>query len=325
MPGVLLNHWMQLALITGEPIPAAKRAGDAVIGATVNTTGSLRVRADKVGAVGLAIGTGTDVAIEAADITLVSGSLAGVVTAISLSRATMRNIRQNLFFALAYNGIGIPVAAGILHPFFGIRLSPVIAAAPRRAGDEGPGGRAGGGERQRVAIARAVVGDRRLLLADEPSGALDSVNADEVMRLLHEACQRGMAAVVVTHDAQLAAWADRVVFLRDGRLTGRTTRPPGPNPSSPLDRSGEHRTARAPRPGRRGGRNHRPPGGGPLRTRRPGPLQARGLVGLSRAAWPRHVAPAAVHAYLSCRASQHALLHAADCAGGQRRRHHSIE
>jgi len=63
-----------------------------------------------------------------------------------------------------------------------------------------------GGERQRVAIARAVVGERRLLLADEPSGALDSVNAEEVMRLLHEACKRGVAAVVVTHDAQLASW-----------------------------------------------------------------------------------------------------------------------
>jgi len=85
-----------------------------------------------------------------------------------------------------------------------------------------------GGERQRVAIARAVVGDRRLLLADEPSGALDSVNAEDVMRLLHEACARGVAAVVVTHDAQLAAWADRVIFLRDGRVSGRTTRPPGP-------------------------------------------------------------------------------------------------
>src|SRR6266496_132648 len=85
-----------------------------------------------------------------------------------------------------------------------------------------------GGERQRVAIARAVVGERRLLLADEPSGALDSANAEEVMRLLHEACKRGVAAVVVTHDAQLASWADRVVFLRDGRVTDQTLPVPGP-------------------------------------------------------------------------------------------------
>ncbi len=85
-----------------------------------------------------------------------------------------------------------------------------------------------GGERQRVAIARAVVGDRRLLLADEPSGALDSANAEAVMRLIHEACQRGVAAVVVTHDAQLASWADRVVFLRDGRVVDQTAPLPGP-------------------------------------------------------------------------------------------------
>jgi putative ABC transport system ATP-binding protein len=85
-----------------------------------------------------------------------------------------------------------------------------------------------GGERQRVAIARAVVGDRRLLLADEPSGALDSVNAEAVMRLIHGACKRGVAAVVVTHDAQLASWADRVVFLRDGRVVDQTAPLPGP-------------------------------------------------------------------------------------------------
>jgi Cu+-exporting ATPase len=83
--------------------------------------------------VGLAIGTGTDVAIESSDITLISGALDGIVTAITLSRATMRNIRQNLFFALVYNGLGIPVAAGVLYPFFGIRLSPIIAAAAMAA------------------------------------------------------------------------------------------------------------------------------------------------------------------------------------------------
>jgi putative ABC transport system ATP-binding protein len=85
-----------------------------------------------------------------------------------------------------------------------------------------------GGERQRVAIARAVVGDRRLLLADEPTGALDSVNGETVMRLIRAACQRGVAGVVVTHDAQLASWADRIVFLRDGRIVDQTSPPAGP-------------------------------------------------------------------------------------------------
>jgi putative ABC transport system ATP-binding protein len=83
-----------------------------------------------------------------------------------------------------------------------------------------------GGERQRVAIARAVVGDRHVLLADEPTGALDSVNGEGVMRLVRAACQRGVAGVVVTHDAQLASWADRVVFLRDGRVVDQTAPPP---------------------------------------------------------------------------------------------------
>jgi putative ABC transport system ATP-binding protein len=90
-----------------------------------------------------------------------------------------------------------------------------------------------GGERQRVAIARAVVGERRLLLADEPSGALDSVNGEAVMRLVRETCQGGVAGVVVTHDAQLASWADRVVFLRDGRVVDQTA--PAVGPESLLD------------------------------------------------------------------------------------------
>ncbi|HAA33352.1 MAG TPA: cation-transporting ATPase PacS [Cyanobacteria bacterium UBA8553] len=77
--------------------------------------------------VGIAIGTGTDVAIAASDITLISGDLQAIVTAIQLSRATMRNIRQNLFFAFIYNVAGIPIAAGILYPFFGWLLSPIIA------------------------------------------------------------------------------------------------------------------------------------------------------------------------------------------------------
>jgi putative ABC transport system ATP-binding protein len=85
-----------------------------------------------------------------------------------------------------------------------------------------------GGERQRVAIARAVVGDRYLLLADEPTGALDSVNGEAVMRLLRAACRRGVAGVVVTHEAQLASWADRIVFLRDGRVVDQTAPPAGP-------------------------------------------------------------------------------------------------
>ena len=79
--------------------------------------------------VGSAIGTGTDVAIESSDITLISGALGGLVTAVDLSRATMRNIRQNLVFAFIYNGLGIPIAAGALYPWLGLRLSPVIAAA----------------------------------------------------------------------------------------------------------------------------------------------------------------------------------------------------
>lgn len=86
-----------------------------------------------------------------------------------------------------------------------------------------------GGERQRVAIARALVGDKSLLLADEPTGALDSVNGESVMRLLRSSChESNIAGVVVTHDGQLASWADRVVFMRDGRIVDETLAAKGP-------------------------------------------------------------------------------------------------
>ena len=79
--------------------------------------------------VGIAMGTGTDVAMESAGVTLLKGDLTGIVRARKLSVATMRNIRQNLFFAFVYNAAGVPIAAGILFPVFGILLSPIIAAA----------------------------------------------------------------------------------------------------------------------------------------------------------------------------------------------------
>jgi Cu+-exporting ATPase len=79
--------------------------------------------------VGIAMGTGTDVAMESAGVTLVKGDLRGIVRARLLSQATMRNIRQNLFFAFAYNALGVPIAAGVLYPWFGLLLSPMIAAA----------------------------------------------------------------------------------------------------------------------------------------------------------------------------------------------------
>ena len=83
-----------------------------------------------------------------------------------------------------------------------------------------------GGQQQRVAIARALVGPRRLVLADEPTGALDSLTGEDVMRLLRQRCDAGAAGVLVTHDARHAAWADRVVFLSDGRVVDDT----GPRP-----------------------------------------------------------------------------------------------
>jgi len=127
---------------------------------------------------------------------------------------------ENVSLPLELDGVGTRTASAV-----GLKALEDFGLAERAGSfpDE-----LSGGERQRVAIARAVVGDRTLLLADEPSGALDSANGEAVMRLIRAACQRGVAGVVVTHDAQLASWADRVMFLRDGRVVDQTAPPAGP-------------------------------------------------------------------------------------------------
>ncbi|MFB9891722.1 ABC transporter ATP-binding protein [Planobispora takensis] len=127
---------------------------------------------------------------------------------------------ENVTLPLELDGVGVRTAAAA-----GVATLEKLGLADRAARypDE-----LSGGERQRLAIARAIVGDRRLLLADEPTGALDSVNGETVMRLIRAACREGTAGVVVTHNARLASWADRVVFLRDGRVIDRTAAPAGP-------------------------------------------------------------------------------------------------
>ena len=97
-----------------------------------------------------------------------------------------------------------------------------LAAVGLRERGDTHSARLSGGEEQRVAVARALIGSRRIVLADEPTGSLDSLTAEGVMGLIRSRCDEGACAIVATHDATLASFADRVVFLRDGSIVGET-------------------------------------------------------------------------------------------------------
>jgi putative ABC transport system ATP-binding protein len=161
----------------------------------------------------------------------------GLATVSRSARARMRR----RFVGYVFQDFNLlPALTALENVSLPLELDGMAARAARAAGLEALGAldvvqhadrypdELSGGERQRTAIARAIVGERGLLLADEPTGALDSVNGESVMRLLRAATQRGVAGVVVTHEAHLASWADRVVFLRDGRVVDQTVASPGP-------------------------------------------------------------------------------------------------
>jgi putative ABC transport system ATP-binding protein len=121
---------------------------------------------------------------------------------------------ENVALPLELDGVGSRQARGLARAALG---EVGIAELADRFPDN-----MSGGQQQRVAIARAVVGERRLILADEPTGALDTETGEEILRLLRSRCDAGAAGVLVTHEARHAAWADRVVFLRDGVIVDET-------------------------------------------------------------------------------------------------------
>jgi putative ABC transport system ATP-binding protein len=124
---------------------------------------------------------------------------------------------ENVAIPLELDGVGAKPAAEQARAALGsVGLDEVAERFP----DE-----LSGGQRQRVAIARALVGERRLVLADEPTGALDSRTSESVLEVLRDRCDAGAAGLLVTHEARLAGWADRVLFLRDGVLVDSTVQP----------------------------------------------------------------------------------------------------
>jgi putative ABC transport system ATP-binding protein len=168
---------------------------------------------------GLDLPTTGRVVVEGTDLTLV-----GNAERARLRRTAIGYVFQdfNLIPALtAAENVSLPMELG------GVATRSARAAARTALGELGIADLAdrfpdemSGGQQQRVAIARAVVGERRLILADEPTGALDSVTGEDILRLLRARCDAGAAGVLVTHEPRHAAWADRVVYLRDGAVVG---------------------------------------------------------------------------------------------------------
>ena len=127
---------------------------------------------------------------------------------------------ENVSLPLELDGMGLKEARAHAH-------RALEAVGLQDLGDRFPDDLSGG-EQQRVAIARGIVGNRVLLLADEPTGALDSITGEAVLKLMRAHCDAGGGGVLVTHDARFAAWADRVIFLRDGKIVDETDAPDGP-------------------------------------------------------------------------------------------------
>ncbi|MFG1958808.1 ABC transporter ATP-binding protein [Nonomuraea sp. NPDC049028] len=162
-------------------------------------------------------------------VTIEGTDLAGVTDLAALRRGSVGYVFQDLNLIPS-----LTAAENVMLPreLDGVRsrqareeaLAALASVGVDHVADRFPG-ELSGGQRQRVAIARALVGERRLVLADEPTGALDTASGDEILRLLRERCDEGAAVLLVTHEPRYAGWADRVVFLRDGEIADSTAVP----------------------------------------------------------------------------------------------------